>query len=159
MRMWMCLTQWVKDLGIATGCGIGHRHGSDLSLLWLWLWPAAIAVIRPLAWEPSYAVGVALKRQKTKKKSLFQQGPENWKSLHWRDKSLEFLSTYHLTLYHAGTFLRYLKYLLVLVSQVKLAYFYKKNRSAWSSVEYQKAQYSYQLHYDHMHTDTCNLKE
>ena len=33
-------------------------------LLWLWRRPEATAPISPLAWEPSYASGVALKRQK-----------------------------------------------------------------------------------------------
>ena len=37
-------------------CGVGHRLGSDLSLLWLWCRPAAVDPIRPLAWEPPYAV-------------------------------------------------------------------------------------------------------
>ena len=46
------LAQWVKDL----------------ALLWLWCRPAAVALIRPLTWEPPYAMRVALKRQKTKKK-------------------------------------------------------------------------------------------
>ena len=47
------LAQWVKDP------------------VWLWLWgrPAATAPIQPLAWEPPYAVGAALKRQKTKNKT------------------------------------------------------------------------------------------
>ena len=45
----------------------GCRHGSDLVLLWLWHRLAATAVIGPLAWEPPYAMGVALKRQKDKK--------------------------------------------------------------------------------------------
>ena len=45
-------------------CGVGHRHGSDVALLWLWCRPAAVAPIRPLVWEPPYAVGVALKRPK-----------------------------------------------------------------------------------------------
>ena len=49
-------------------CGIGHRHGSDPALLWLWHRPAAVVPIQPLAWEPPYAAGAALKRQKTKKK-------------------------------------------------------------------------------------------
>jgi len=49
-------------------CGVGQRYGSDLALLWLWCRPAAVTLIRPLAWEPPYAVGAALKRQKTKKK-------------------------------------------------------------------------------------------
>ena len=50
-------------------CGVDRRHGSDLALLWLWLWcrPAATALIRPLAWEPPYAVDVALKKTKKKK--------------------------------------------------------------------------------------------
>ena len=40
--------------------------------LWLWLWlrlcSAANALIQPLAWEPPYAAGMALKSQKKKKK-------------------------------------------------------------------------------------------
>ena len=46
------LAQWVKDL----------------ALLWLWLWcrPAATCPIRSLTWEPPYASGAALKRQKKK---------------------------------------------------------------------------------------------
>ena len=47
-------------------CGVGRRRGSNLVWLWLWHRPAAVAPIRPLAWELSYALGVALKRQKTK---------------------------------------------------------------------------------------------
>ena len=49
-------------------CGVGHRHGLDLVLPWLWCRLAAAALIRPLAWEPPYAAGAALKRQKTKEK-------------------------------------------------------------------------------------------
>ena len=37
-------------------------------MLWLWSRPAATALIRPLAWEPPYAVSAALEGQKTKKK-------------------------------------------------------------------------------------------
>ena len=48
-------------------CGVGRRRGSDPEWLWLWLRPAATAPIGPLAWEPPYVVGVALKRQKKKK--------------------------------------------------------------------------------------------
>ena len=46
------LSQWVKDL----------------SLVWLRHKPAAIALIRLLAWKPPYAAGVAPKKQKKKKK-------------------------------------------------------------------------------------------
>ena len=52
-------------------CHVGHKHGLDLALLWLWHRLLAIALIRPLAWEPSYAVGMAQKRKKEKKKKEF----------------------------------------------------------------------------------------
>ena len=42
----------------------------DPALLWLWWRLAAVAPIRPLAWEPPYAAEVALKRQKEKKKDF-----------------------------------------------------------------------------------------
>ena len=42
-------------------CGVGGRHGSGPSLLWLWCRPSATALIGPLAWEPPYTVGEALK--------------------------------------------------------------------------------------------------
>ena len=52
-------------------CGLGRRLGSDPALLWLWHRPAAMALIRSLAWEHPYAAGAAqekAKRQKKKKK-------------------------------------------------------------------------------------------
>ena len=55
------LAHWVKDPAVS--CGVGHRCGLDLALLRLWCRPAAIVPIRPLAWEPPYAAGVAPKRQ------------------------------------------------------------------------------------------------
>ena len=42
------LAQWVKDP----------------TLLWLWRGPAAVALIQPLAREPPYAMGAALKSKK-----------------------------------------------------------------------------------------------
>ena len=39
----------------------------DLELLWLWRRPVATAPIQPLAWEPPYATGTALKKTKKKK--------------------------------------------------------------------------------------------
>ena len=45
-------------------CGVGHRYSSDPTLLWLWCRLAATAPIRPLDWEPPYAVGAALKKAK-----------------------------------------------------------------------------------------------
>ena len=44
--------QWVKDLAL------------------LWCRSAAIALVRPLPWDPPYASGVALKKKK-KKKGMF----------------------------------------------------------------------------------------
>ena len=49
-------------------CGVGHRHGLDSMLLWLWRRPVAIAPIRPRAWEPPHAAGVAQEKAKRQKK-------------------------------------------------------------------------------------------
>ena len=58
-----------KDLaGIAMSCGVGRRRGSEPQLLWLRHRLAATALIRPLAWEPPYPTGVALKHIKKTKK-------------------------------------------------------------------------------------------
>ena len=51
-------------IDVALSCGVGHRLSLDPELLWLWCRPAIVAPIQPLAWEPPYAVGAALKRQK-----------------------------------------------------------------------------------------------
>ena len=59
----------VSGLHYTMICGVVCRCGSDLVLLWLWCGLAATALIRPLAWEPPHAMGVALKRQKDKKKT------------------------------------------------------------------------------------------
>ena len=54
-----------EDAGPTPGL---DQWAKELALLWLWCRPAATAVIRPLVWEPPYAAGVALKRQKDQKK-------------------------------------------------------------------------------------------
>ena len=49
-------------------CGVGHRCDLDPTLLWFLHRLVATAPIGHLAWEPPYAMGVALKkRQKDKK--------------------------------------------------------------------------------------------
>ena len=58
------LAQWVKDLVVAVSCGVGGRRGLDPVLLWLWRRVAALAPIRLLGWEPPYALGTALKKNK-----------------------------------------------------------------------------------------------
>ena len=59
------LDQWVRDRSsIAMSCGVGRRCGSVPERLWLWCSPVAVALIRPLAWEPPYAMSVALKKYK-----------------------------------------------------------------------------------------------
>ena len=66
MRLWF--DPWPRSVGegssVAESCGVGRRCGSDLVLLWLWCRGAAVALIRLLAWEPPYAMGVALKSKK-----------------------------------------------------------------------------------------------
>ena len=52
-------------------CGVSRRRDSDPELLWLWHRPAGTAPIQPLAWESPYAVGVALKKDKTKQKKPY----------------------------------------------------------------------------------------
>ena len=64
----------VRSLALLSGlriwhtvsCGVGHRCSSDLILLWLWHRSEALALIQPLAWEPPYAVGVAIKKKQPK---------------------------------------------------------------------------------------------
>ena len=63
-------------------CGVGCRCSLDLALLWPWCKPVATAPIGPLAWEPPYAVGAALKKTKDKKKKkkikFLQKGACPW---------------------------------------------------------------------------------
>ena len=51
-------------------CGIGCRCGSYPVLLYLWCRLEAVTLIGPLALEPPYAIGVALKSKKKKKLQL-----------------------------------------------------------------------------------------
>ena len=58
-------------------CGIGCSRGSDPELLWL----AAVAPVRPIAWESPYAVGVALQSKEAKKKKKGSGGISWWPSI------------------------------------------------------------------------------
>ena len=73
------------------GCGVG---------------PAAVALIQPLAWEPPYAVGAALKRpppQKKESKECWDRvplPPHSWHSVKWLSpldlwEPADFLSGFH----------------------------------------------------------------
>ena len=69
-------------------CGVGCRLSSDPALLWLWGRLAAVALfqplalIRPLAWEPPNATGVALKSQKkAKNRKHTNKGPHGSREL------------------------------------------------------------------------------
>ena len=53
-------------------CGVGCRHSLHLALLWLWCRPAAITLIRSIAWELPYATGAAVKSKKFYTKKLYQ---------------------------------------------------------------------------------------
>ena len=61
------LAQWVKTPGTAMSWSVGRKCGLDSALLRLWHRLAAAVPIPPLAWEPPYATGAALKGQKKKK--------------------------------------------------------------------------------------------
>ena len=54
-------------------CGVGHRHGLDPALLLLWHRLAAVALIRPLAWEIPHATSCGPKKAKKKKKERDRQ--------------------------------------------------------------------------------------
>ena len=56
-------------------CGIGLRCGWYPALLWLWCRLAAIALIRPLAWEPPYAAGAALKNNNNNSNNKMYPSP------------------------------------------------------------------------------------
>ena len=49
-------------------CGVGCRRSSDAALQWPWRRLVAVAQIRTLAWEPPYAMEVALEKAKRQKK-------------------------------------------------------------------------------------------
>ena len=49
-------------------CGVGHRRSLDSALLWFWHRPVATAPIRPLAWEPPYAMRTVLEKAKRQKR-------------------------------------------------------------------------------------------
>ena len=63
-------------------CGVGCKHGSDPALLWLWCRSAAVALIRPLAWEPPYTAGAALEKTK-KEEDSFIYSPYCWEPMAW----------------------------------------------------------------------------
>ena len=58
---------------MAVSCGVGGRRGLDLALLWLWCRLAAVAPIRPLAWELPYATSTVLKIKGEKKKEKIRE--------------------------------------------------------------------------------------
>ena len=66
------MAQWLKN-PTSISEGVGSIPGltqwvGDPALQWaLWYVPAASAPVGPLAWEPPYATGAALKRQQTQK--------------------------------------------------------------------------------------------
>ena len=68
MGLWVQSLASLSGSSVAVSCGVGCKHGLDLALLWLWYRFTTTAPIRPLAWEPPYAMDVAIERQKDKQK-------------------------------------------------------------------------------------------
>ena len=61
------VAQWLR-IRRCRELGVFGRRGLDLELLWLWCRLAATAPTGLLAWEPPYAVGVALEKANRQKK-------------------------------------------------------------------------------------------
>ena len=68
--MAQCLTNPTRNHEVVGSIPGLVQWVNDPALLWLWCRPAAAAPIRPLAWEPPYAVGVALEKPKKDHKKL-----------------------------------------------------------------------------------------
>ena len=91
----------VRSLASLNGLRIQGCHELWYSLqtrlgsAWLWLWrgPEAIALIRPLAWEPPFFV--ALKRQKDKKKFFFNHTNVEWVKKYFDQVKLKWLVQNH----------------------------------------------------------------
>ena len=58
-------------------CGVGRRGVLNPTLLWLWRRLVATALIRPLAWEPPYATGVPLKKERERERENISITPIN----------------------------------------------------------------------------------
>ena len=71
LRMQRCLELWCRSQ-----TRFRLRSGVAVTVVW----PAVVAPIRPLAWEPPYAAGTALKskKKKKKKKKKKRKKKRNW---------------------------------------------------------------------------------
>ena len=77
-------------------CAVVCIHGSDPALLWLCCRLAAVALIRPLAWELPCASGTALKsktKTKTKTKQNKTKKHKNQKNPKNKQKKANYQST------------------------------------------------------------------
>ena len=57
-------------------CSVGHRQASDPTSLWLWRRQAAVAPIRPLAWEPPCDTDAALNKQTSRERRVVTENRE-----------------------------------------------------------------------------------
>ena len=78
-------------------CGVGRRRGSDPVLLWLWCRLAATVPIRPLGWEPPYAMRAAPEKTKTRKKEKEKKKRENETVKHYQVLVVIIKKTSHVT--------------------------------------------------------------
>ena len=88
MRTWVWSLALLNGLRIRCCYELWCRSQIHSYPTLLWLWPAVAALIWPLAWELPYAMGAALKRQKTKKiKIVFWQDKFSAFAIKWGPSS------------------------------------------------------------------------
>ena len=87
MRMWLRSLASLSELGIWCCCELLPE------LLWLWHRLVVTSQIGPLAWEPLYAEGAALKKKQKQKKTKGKKKRwgMNMDNLHEVTKTLNFL--------------------------------------------------------------------
>ena len=76
MRMWVPSLALFRRCQVLLWAAVLVTDAAQIrALLWLWCRPAAVTPIQPLAWEPPYVSGAALKKQNKNKNPKQTKNP------------------------------------------------------------------------------------